>query len=62
MNALIGDIATTISIIIVVKLFTAINIAIIIAACKPAVVNMLIAIDIFETFLASFVADFVKSG
>ena len=62
LNALIGDIATAISIITIVKQVAAINIAVIVAACKPVVVSKLTAIDIFETFPVGFIASFVKSG
>ena len=57
-----GDIATTIDIIIVIERVTAIKIAVIIAACKPVIVSTLTVVDIFETFLAKFIVSFVKSG
>lgn len=57
-----GDIATTIDIIIVTERVTAIKIAVIIAACKPVIVSTLTAVDIFETFPANFIVGFVKSG
>ena len=62
LNALIGDIATAINIITIVKQVAAIDIAVIVAACKPAVVSRLTAINIFETFLVGFIASFVRSG
>jgi multisubunit Na+/H+ antiporter MnhF subunit len=62
LNALIGDIATAISIITIVKQVAAIDIAVIVAACRPTVASRLTAIDIFETFLVGFIASFVRSG
>lgn len=62
MNALIGDIATTISIIIVAMQVTAVSIVVIVATCKLAVISMLTATNIFGTFPADFIASFVKNG
>lgn len=62
MNALIGDIATTISIIIVAMQVTAVSIVVIVATCKLAAIGMLTATNIFGTFPADFIASFVKNG
>lgn len=61
MCVFIDDIVTTIGIIVVIEPVTVINIVVIIAACKPAIVSMLIAADIFETFPAESIVDFVMS-
>ena len=62
MNALIGDIATTISIIIVAMQVTTVSIVVIVATCKLAAIGMLTATNFFGTFPAGFIASFVKNG